>query len=697
MIFKRKNFKRITKNNFITLITVAIVFVSNIVTATEGVFLDGTAQVYPISNTVTVFKDSSGLVSCNDILNSAEAFHFKPVKKSIPNEGFSDAVYWFKADLKENSPIGRDWIFDIAMPSLHDVSFYIISEHTLLDSVKTGFSAGKKEKRFNYRNPAIEFHSTPGTSYTIYTRIKSATPVIAPFFLRERRWYIEYDRTRDAMLGLYFGAVIIMALYHFYMYLSIKDRGYLWLSAFSILFIVGQMTAVYGYLSDWGIEKPGAFINLLHIINYVATFAAMLLSRSFINSVKYTPWADKVLYSIQIISITLAPLSIFLSFATAEQILLLFNLIPLPFLLYSAGVAFSKGYRAGLYYILANTCFIVGLAIYNCMYGFGLLPFNMFIYFIPNITFVIMLSLYSLGLADKIATYRKEHEKAQLQACRDLEVKLRLQEEKLLIERELEQSRKMELAGRLLSGVAHDIKNYLNPILGYSSIIGKHCRDNEMLSNHSKHLSNAANQLKNLTSSLLDVTRKKQEISTFDITHLIEQITSILKHSSQKSIVFKNIKTADKLEIIGDRSLIQNAIINIGLNAVDAIEGNGAITLSTGTMRLDKTHPARRKFDVPEGVYIYISIEDTGTGMAQEVMNHLFEPFFSKKKNGTGNGLGLVNVYNCVTLHNGCIGVESTPGIGTTFTVFLPIERTTLNTEQSTFCSVVDSVAIEQH
>lgn len=243
------------------------------------------------------------------------------------------------------------------------------------------------------------------------------------------------------------------------------------------------------------------------------------------------------------------------------------------------------------------------------MYGFGLFPFNMFLYFIPNITFVIMLSLYSIGLADKITTYRRAYEIAQKQACRDLETKLQLQEEKSIIEHELLQARKMELAGRLLSGVAHDIKNYLNPILGYSSIIRKQCKVNELLLNHSQNLSNAANQLKDFTSTLLDITRKNhQEIVTFDINTSIEQISSILKHSSKKEICFNIAKSSVPLTITGDRGKIHNAIINIGLNAIDAIEHNGSITISTGTMLFHQQHTFLRKINTAEGRYAFISI-----------------------------------------------------------------------------------------
>ncbi len=625
---------------------------------------------------LTFFKDSLNQFSFQKLMFSKDSIMFQQNQSSSPNLGYIRSSIWYRMSIIDSTSKPTCWVIDIAMPGLHRVHFYLRNDQTgHIDSSYSGLSVAKTHRSTYYRNPSIDFSSTPGSSFTAYIRVQSKTAIITPFFIREKNDYINYDRNREFFYGIYFGAILILALYHFYLFLTTRDRGYLWLTLFSVTYAFSQMTAMYGYIIDWGIPFPGILLRFLHISYFLAVFFGIVLSRYYIKSRQYTPVSDIILKQLQHASLICATISPILDFMLSDNIFLILKIAPLPLYLYSAITAYRKGYRPALNYLIATTSFILGIFIYNSMYGFGILPCNSFIYFIPNITVLITMTLYSISIAHTISTYKKEEEKAREQQLLELKEKLKIQEEKCKIENELQQSRKMETIGRLLSGVAHDMNNLVNPILGYTLLIKKESRSNETVSQHLLNLSDAINNLKNLSANLLDITRKDNiQTTSVDINAAVIQIGSLLKHSCPPGIKISVKTQQSSLMIEGDPGMIQSSIINLGINGIDAIADTGSVTITTGLVEFQTDSPQCRDFGISGGRFVSVAITDTGTGISSENRAHLFEPYFTTKDNGKGTGLGLTRVYNCVKSHNGSISVESTEGKGSTFTLYFPVK-----------------------
>lgn len=626
-----------------------------------------------VGSFLSLFEDTTDTLSYDVVSEHAFSRNFKKVKQITPNLGFSKSAFWFKCSIIDSSTLFRDWILDIAIPSLHAVNFFVSIDDSILIQKQSGFTVDRNSRCTPFRNPSVEFNSIPGKPVTIYIQIKSETPVLVPVFLREKSKYIQYDRNREFMLGIYFGALLIMIIYHFYLFILTRDKSYLWLTLFTFCFGFGQMSAVYGFLTDWGVTQPSRYLKWLHLINFIAAFFAIVLSREMILSKKYSPSCDIVLKILQISTIVFTPISLWMSFEHSENLLLLFNILPIPFLVCSSIISYRKKHKPSLYYIFASSSFIAGIAIYNLMYGFSFLPFNTFFYFIPNITFIIMLSLFSIGLADKINILKNERENAHRQILLNISEKILLQEENTAVINELEQARKLATIGRVLSGVTHDINNFLNPIINYSILIKNKCQADVFLSKSVDNLVNATHQLKNLSLSLLDISKKKtQNISTVDINNAAKQIGSLLKHSCPTGISVKMNLSTQQMLITAEAGMIHSAILNVGLNAIDAMPNGGIVTISTDYSELAESSIIRKKFGIPEGLYIAVSIHDTGIGMDQQTICHIFEPFFTTNKNGKGIGLGLYEVYNCIKRHNGCIDIYSKPGEESRITLFFP-------------------------
>ena len=237
---------------------------------------------------------------------------------------------------------------------------------------------------------------------------------------------------------------------------------------------------------------------------------------------------------------------------------------------------------------------------------------------------------------------------------------------------QLLQSSKMSAVGQLAGGVAHEINNPMTVILGFSQSIIKKIREEDPLYLPLKSIEREAIRCKKLIADLLTFSRTgKTQAEMADLNLTIEETVSIVEAQTK----VKNIEIIKKYEenlpqLTINKNQIQQVVINLCSNAIDAMPEGGTIILATkSSSHLTATREEAEKF-------IEISVSDTGKGMAEEVTRHVFEPFFTTKETGKGTGLGLSICYEIVKKHNGEITVESEPGRGTKFSIKLPLLTT---------------------
>jgi len=233
-------------------------------------------------------------------------------------------------------------------------------------------------------------------------------------------------------------------------------------------------------------------------------------------------------------------------------------------------------------------------------------------------------------------------------------------------------SQKMESIGKLAGGIAHDFNNFLQAIFGYTDILLFDTDENSEQYDYIQKIKNAAENGANITRQLLILSRKQEiELQPLNINEEILKINTILNHSIPKMIEIKLELSKDIKTIRGDPTQIQQIIMNLVLNARDAMPNGGKIIVRTQNMLLDKKF-CEFNTDLTPGEYCYISISDNGSGMPKDILTHLFEPFHTSKTKGKGTGLGLSIVYNIVKKHYGAIQCYSESGIGTEFKIYLP-------------------------
>jgi PAS domain S-box-containing protein len=238
---------------------------------------------------------------------------------------------------------------------------------------------------------------------------------------------------------------------------------------------------------------------------------------------------------------------------------------------------------------------------------------------------------------------------------------------------QLQQAQKMEAIGTLAGGIAHDFNNLLQAVLGYSDLLLIN-RDKEGLGYRElQGIRKAALRASELTQQLLTFSRKvESKLRPVNINNEVVQVLEILKRTIPKMVEIELRLEKNLRSVNADPAQIGQALMNLAVNAKDAMHDGGTLTVATGNVQLDEEF-CKVHVGAKPGAHVYISVRDTGRGMDKETQSHIFEPFYTTKGTGMGTGLGLAMVYGIVKNHGGYISCESTRKKGTEFRIYIPV------------------------
>jgi len=242
------------------------------------------------------------------------------------------------------------------------------------------------------------------------------------------------------------------------------------------------------------------------------------------------------------------------------------------------------------------------------------------------------------------------------------------------MEERLRHSEKMQAIGQLAGGVAHDFNNQLTGILACGELLEAGLEHDPEMRELAEMIVTAAEHSARLTRQLLAFARKgKGRMVPVDLHGTIQDVQALLRRSFDKRIVLKTSLEAKPSTTLGDPGQLHNALLNLALNARDAMPGGGELTFATRVVELDAARIEAGRLEVPPGRYLAVEVRDTGVGMDAATLAHVFEPFFTTKDVGRGSGLGLAAVYGTTKAHRGAVEVASEPGKGAVFTLHLPL------------------------
>ena len=241
------------------------------------------------------------------------------------------------------------------------------------------------------------------------------------------------------------------------------------------------------------------------------------------------------------------------------------------------------------------------------------------------------------------------------------------------LEEQLRHAQKMDAVGRLAGGVAHDFNNLITAMTGYTDLLLESLSPSDTRRFDVKQIGIAARRAAGLTQQLLAFSRKQvMHLQMLDLNEVVSAIDLMLRRLIGEDVQLESVLEPGAGRVRADLGQLEQVIVNLAVNARDAMPRGGKLTIETSEIELDEAYARERAEAVAPGRYVALTVTDTGHGMDDETLENVFEPFFTTKEAGRGTGLGLATVYGIVTQSGGHIDVTSDPGGGTTFRIYLP-------------------------
>src|SRR5229473_2598307 len=244
--------------------------------------------------------------------------------------------------------------------------------------------------------------------------------------------------------------------------------------------------------------------------------------------------------------------------------------------------------------------------------------------------------------------------------------------ERVQLEQQLRQAQKMEAVGRLAGGIAHDFNNILTAITGYADLLLEDLAATDPRRQDADEIHKAADRAAGLTRQLLAFSRQQvMQPTVLEVNKLVSDLEKMLHRLLGEDVELSTRLAPTTGRVKADPGQLEQVIMNLAVNARDAMPNGGKLTLETGNVNLDEAYAADH-YPARAGPFVMLAVSDTGTGMSEETQAHMFEPFFTTKEKGKGTGLGLATVYGIIKQSGGFIWVYSEVGHGTTFKLYLP-------------------------
>lgn len=659
------------------------------------------------------YEDSSGKLSVNDVCKK-NAFTLNP--QTVTNLGISNSAFWIKLNIT-NQSTQENLVLGASNPILDEVDLYEVSENGNIRLGKLGDKFPYMYRIYNHQNFLFDIRIPVNETRIYLLRVKSWEQILLPLFIGTPKFVMESNLTHDLIFGIFFGIMLALVLYNLFIYFSVRDSSYLFYVTYIFLITIVQ-ACLNGYTLRFLFPENPEFANVsLILFNSLAGLASIRFIQLFMDTKKYVPILNKgyliigAIYIGGIVSLILDAKQIGYKLMDLGGFLISFYTL---FITIKIAI---KGSKPAKLFLLAWSVFLIGVILF-VLKNTGVLPSNSYTNHLLTFGVATEGILLSIALATRINDYKRDKELSQIEANKLLiENERIINEQNIILENKVKERtielqntltnlkdtqsqlvnvEKMASLGQLTAGIAHEINNPINFVSANIKPLKMDIDDVLTL----------VNKYETLIPSEINVKQFK-EIEDYrkeiDIDYIKEEMASLLvgiedgaKRTTEIVLGLKNFSRLDESDVkevnINDgikstlvllrNTFPENLEVVVNLEKIPHIEclpgklNQVFMNLLSNALFAISKNKSKEKHKLVIKSYelnnqIFVSIEDTGIGMSEEVKSKIFEPFFTTKDVGEGTGLGMSIVFRILESHNAKLEIESEVGVGTKMLLIL--------------------------
>ncbi|MDX1692912.1 MAG: 7TM diverse intracellular signaling domain-containing protein [Ketobacteraceae bacterium] len=607
---------------------------------------------------VSILEDPDHSLDIEDVVSGDAAHRFNPSESAAPNFGFTSSAYWIRMTVQSTSSIREEWYLELAYPALDHITAYIENSDGEFAKKVSGDRVGFKQRDIAFHNFVFKFATEPGEIKQIYLRAESKGPVQLPLTIWTPDGLVEKVNKVTMGLGLYYGIMLVVSLYNLFLFITIRDKNYLYYVLYVLSYTAIQM-CFNGLVSEYVLPEQPHAANLALLVSLgAALIFAGIFTRGFLQSKTTAPIMDRVIAATIIITALTTAISPLIPYGISLRILSAMVLVGLPILILAGIRSWMHGYMPARFYVIAWVPLIIGGVLY-AMRAFGLAPNSLIATYGSQIGSALEVILLSLALGNRINYERRERFQAQKQAMENL--------------KESE-----ELKDSFMFTVSHELKTPVHVILRALDLLGGKSNLSKDDMTALTAAENSAYKMQQLVDDVICFAdAQKQQPKAIDREFglkaaLHETIAYYRNQCQAKNIEFSvRYNGLDQAVYRSDPHKLTKVVCHLLDNAVKFTDkGSVAFELSE-----DLNGRAEGSL---QDVALRISVIDTGTGIPAETQQEVYQSFrqadrsFTRKYGGMGIGLALCDTY--VRAMGGEISFDSGPQ-GTRFDVSIPAQR----------------------
>jgi signal transduction histidine kinase/CheY-like chemotaxis protein len=621
----------------------------------DPIILNDNSTQTTLGNNAFYLEDITGEYSLSDIVKLDET-NVELLTEKILNKGFTSSTYWLIFSLLDRTIDNKtqSWKLETTYPLLDYLDIYIVDKDKNVEHIKLGDTYPYSQRPIDHRNFIVPIPLHDNERKDIYVRISTSSSMQLPIFIWHPDYFFEAHSTEQYGLGLYYGMMLVMFFYNFFLWFSIRDPNYLWYIGYLAAFAILQATVSglsYQYLwpnSPW-IESIAPPISIA-----LVGFFGTAFTRRFLHTRQYHVVADNLLRSVLVLSVMVFLLSFIADTAIVMPLAIIVIVAFLLFILYASVAMLFRGHRQARFFLAAWVSLILG-GLFTTGMMLGIFPNTFLMTHASKIGSVIEIILLSFALADRIKVIENEKKIIEFRTQQELEcTNEKLQENN-------------RLKDEFLATISHEFRTPLNGILGSLELTQL-----EITPENINMAKGSANEMLNLVDQVLSYTELQAgnfivKVEAINLPEFLEKIDKNMQQAcAAKGIAF-SIKndTCNLKTIIADKKRLFQAINPILDNALRFTD-RGYISVSVHIKYVE------------EHSILLIKVEDSGIGIAEHKRDDILNAFTqgdgssSRQFSGLGIGLSLVQALCCQL--KGSIHITSEVNYGTLIELSLPID-----------------------